>query len=392
MKIMAHNPYIYVVFVIFTGAALLATLALFTRQSLLVAYLIVGMLIGPTGLRLIPESHALQQAADFGIIFLLFLMGLHLKPANLFHMLKNATVVTLLSSTAFAALGTAGAYLLHFTMIESLIIGAAMMFSSTIIGLKLLPTTVLHHQHIGEVVISVLLLQDILAILTLISLQVASMGEFTIQDLLVLTVALPLVLVIAFLGERFILRVLISRFDRIREFIFLLAIAWCLGIAQLSEHLHLSYNIGAFIAGVSLASSPISLYIAESLKPLRDFFLILFFVGTGAEVPFHLLPQIMVPALILSAMILVAKPLIFSKLFNSIHESTDLSAEVAARLSQLSEFSLLIAYLALQAHLIGVEAAATLQTATLITFVVSSYWVVMKYPTPLASSARLRRD
>jgi len=389
---MEANPYIYVVFVIFTGAALLATLALFTRQSLLVAYLLVGMIAGPSGLALINDNYTIQKAADFGIIFLLFLMGLHLNPANLFHMLKNATVVTLVSSFLFSLLGGICAFLLNFTLVESLIMGIAMMFSSTIIGLKLLPTTVLHHQHIGEVVISVLLLQDILAIVALIALQGASMGDFSYSEMAMLCVSLPCVGLLAIGGERFLLRVLISRFDRIREFIFLLAIAWCLGFAQLAESVHLSYNIGAFIAGVSLASSPIALYIAESLKPLRDTFLILFFVASGAALPLEMLPDIALPSLVLAAVMMLAKPLIFTSLLNVIHESRTLATEVAARLSQLSEFSLLVAYLSLESALISPKAAATLQAATLITFVISSYWVVMRYPTPLAASARLRRD
>ena len=136
---------VFSVFLIFTGAAILATAALYARQSVLVAYIVLGMLIGPSGLGLIEDVKRLQELSHVGIVFLLFLLGLNLHPQNLWHMFRKATVVTLLSSAVFAALGAATAWTFGYGAVESAVIGAAMMFSSTIIGLKLLPSTVLHH-------------------------------------------------------------------------------------------------------------------------------------------------------------------------------------------------------------------------------------------------------
>ncbi len=130
--------------------------------------MIVGMLMGPFGFKFIADPALVHHVGDIGILFLLFLLGLHLPPQKLVHMLKKVAWVGLISSLVFFAVGYGIGRLFAFSQSESLITGAAMMFSSTIIGIKLLPTTILHHQHTGEMMISVLLLQDLLAILAII--------------------------------------------------------------------------------------------------------------------------------------------------------------------------------------------------------------------------------
>ncbi len=183
-----------------------------------------------------------------------------------------------------------------------------------------------------------------------------------------------------------------QRFDTIQEYVFLTSIGWCLGMAQLAKTMGLSYEIGAFIAGVSLAASPIALFISESFKPLRDFFLIMFFFSLGASFNISMLPDIAFPAAILAILMLTAKPLIFSGLLRRSGESKGLSNEIGVRLGQVSEFSLLIAVLALNAGAIGTRASYLIQASTLMTFMVSSYLIMLSYPTPIAVSDRLRKD
>jgi len=185
---------------------------------------------------------------------------------------------------------------------------------------------------------------------------------------------------------------LITRFDVIQEYIFLAAIGWCLGLAQLGVYLGLSYEIGAFIAGATLAYNPIALFIAESLKPLRDFFLIMFFFSLGAGFKLPALGGILVPAMVLALVMMVIKPVIFRALLIRAGEARSLSWEIGARLGQLSEFSLLIAVLAAEAGVIGQPVSYLIQAATLITYILSSYFIMLKFPTPIAVSDRLRRD
>lgn len=388
-----HNEFIvHIIFLIFTGTAILSTIALFTRQSLLVAYMLLGAILGPWGLQLIKDSSAIKEAGDIGILFLLFLLGLHLQPQNLLHSIRKMSWITIISSFVFLAVGFGVGCLAGFGYDESLIIGITVMFSSTIIGLKLLPTTVLHHQHTGELMISVLLLQDLIAIGVLLILQGIADRAFSFQDIGFIISAFPLLFFVAYFFQRFILSKLLSKFDKIHEYIFILSIGWCLCMAELSSFMHLSTEIGAFIAGITLASNPISLYIAESLKPLRDFFLVIFFFTIGAGFNFGYLPEIIWPALALAALILIGKPFIFSWLLQKSGESKPISWEVGVRLGQISEFSLLVIYLALDAKLIQPATTYMVQAATMLTFVGSSYWVTMRYPTPLAASEKLRRD
>ena len=381
------------IFFIFTGAAVFATLAMFTRQSLLIAYIALGMVIGPYSLGWIHDATLIKQTSDIGIIFLLFLLGLNLQPHYLLQTLRSTTIVAVVSSLGFALVGFIVGRSFGYNLTESLIIGASLMFSSTLIGLKLLPTTVLHHQHTGNLMISVLLLQDLIAIFLLVIINGTRDG-INIFELGAIFGGLPCLIVLTFLFERYILRRLLARFDRIKEFIFLVAIGWCLGLAELTEYLKLSLECGAFIAGVALAEGPIALYIAESLKPLRDFFLIMFFFSIGANFNFAYLPQIIVPALVLSTLLLLLKPWAFARLLRLNKELPKVAREVGMRLGQGSEFSLLLAYLAGQEELklISDPTSYLIQATTIITFVVSCYTVVWRYPTPIAFNEDLRRD
>jgi Kef-type K+ transport system membrane component KefB len=395
---MDETHLVFTVFLIFSGAAVLSTLALFTRQSMLIAYIVLGVLLGPWGLSnifhvtLVGAPQVINAIGDIGIIFLLFLLGLHLPPQKLVQMLKEMTWVGLGSSFIFLVLGYGCAYLFGFDHVDSVIIGAAVMFSSTIIGIKLLPTTVLHHQHTGEVMIGVLLFQDIIAIIVLLCMRAAESHGAVLHELKYLLIGFPLIILISFGVERFVLLKLFKRFDSIREYIFLVSIGWCLGLAELAEVFHLSAEIGAFLGGVTLAASPISLYIAESLKPVRDFFLVMFFFSIGASFNVSFLHSVWLPSLVIAAVFIVVKPFVYTRLLTWVGETKQVSWEVGCRLAQLSEFSLIISFVAQSGHLISDRAVYTIQAATILTFIVSSYYIVMKYPTPVATNEKLRRD
>ncbi len=383
---------VYHLFLIFAGAAILATLALYTRQAMIVAYILLGLLLGPSALSLVPDAELIAHIADIGIIFLLFLLGLNLHPQKLLKLFQRTLWVTACSSLLFACLGYGFAWLAGYHGMDTLLIGIAMMFSSTIVGLKLLPTSVLHHQHIGELIISILLLQDILAIFTLLFIRAYEFGATPGFRALLLIASLPaLLLAVQFMQKKWI-NYLLMRFDTIQEYIFLLAIGWCLGVAELASAMGLSAEMGAFIAGVSLASSPISTFIAEHLKPLRDFFLVLFFFALGAGINLHHMTAVLVPALLLAGLMLLIKPLAFKWLLHKTGENTPHSQEIGIRMGQLSEFSLLISVLALSQGLISTQAAYLIQATTMLAFVVSPYLIVLHYPTPIAVSDSLRKN
>lgn len=390
---MAHiQPVTYMMFLIFTGTAVLSTVALFTRQSLLVAYIVLGAILGPWGLKLLDNTETIDQAGQIGIIFLLFLLGLHLQPQSLLHSLRKMSFITLASSLIFFLTGFVLSYYFGMSLTQSSIIGITMMFSSTIIGIKLLPTTILHHQHTGELLISILLLQDIVAIAAILGFQIAADRTVSFGHLWLILSAFPLLIGVSYLFERYVLAKLLARFDKIHEYIFILSIGWCLFMAQLSHYLGLSDEIGAFIAGIALATNPIAFYIAESLKPLRDFFLVIFFFTIGAGFNFDYLGQVAAEACLLAGLILILKPLVFGWLLYRSGEVKSISWEIGVRLGQLSEFSLLVIFMAKNANILTPVTTYTVEAAVIITFIVSCYWTVLRYPTPLASSDRLRRD
>ncbi len=376
--------------IIFIFAAVVATAALSLSLPILVGYILVGVILGPHGIGWVTDAALLAEISEVGIIFLLFLLGLDMRPEQMRKLMNQTTLVGVVSCLALFAIGALVAAAFSFGWQEVLIIGASMMFSSTIVGIKLLPTTALHHRHTGELMVSLLLFQDFVAILLLTVLN--QLDSVSGWDLATKVLALPLLIGGCFLFVRYVLLPLMARFDAFHEYIFLAAIGWCLGIAELSSWLGLSPEIGAFSAGIALATNPVSQYIAESLKPLRDFFLILFFFALGARFDLSFLPDIWLPSLVLAAIALTVKPWLFARLLRLAGERLHESREVGWRLGQGSEFSLLIAYLALGSQLIDSAALYTIQAVTVLSIAISTYLVTHMYASPLANDPRLRRD
>ncbi|MDB2344419.1 cation:proton antiporter [Porticoccaceae bacterium] len=186
-----HDEVLISFFYIFSFGAIIASLALYSRQPLLVAYIFLGGLLGPYGLELVSDVDLITQIGSIGIVFLLFLLGLDMQPQALWRVLKQVTHVTLISSLLFALIGYGVARLFDYSEAQSLIIGSAMMFSSTIIGIKLLPTTALHHRHSGELMIGMLLMQDFLAIAVLLLVMSGDIGSGNFVALSSTIISLP---------------------------------------------------------------------------------------------------------------------------------------------------------------------------------------------------------
>ncbi len=378
--------------VIFLGAAVLSSLALYARQPIIIAYIALGVAMGPQGAGLVPDTNLVSGAGHVGIILLLFLLGLDMKPSALWNSLRQSTLVAVFSTLIFGAAGYGMSRFFSFNHLDSLLIGAALVFSSTIIGIKLLPTTVLHHKHLGELMIALLLFQDVMAIVVLVLMEGVGGGDYSAEALLMPLVTLPLLALLSWVSVKTILLTLIQRFDRYHEYIFLLSIGWCLGMAELAILMGLSAEIGAFVAGVSIASSPIAQYIAISLKPLRDFFLVVFFFSVGSGLDLEALPKVAVPAVAMAALFLVVKPLVYQWLVRGIFDEPKLAWNLGLRLGQCSEFSLLIAFLGTAKGLLSADAATVIQACTILTLLLSSYVVVLRLPNPIAINDALRRD
>ena len=376
---------------IFAGAAIFATAFLYLKQPVILAYIAFGVAAGPLGLQLIEEPDHIEKLSHIGVILLLYLLGINLKPDRLYHLFSKTAIVTLFTSLVFFIVVTSATLAFGFSLIESIIVGAALMFSSTIISLKLIPTTALHHRHAGEMMTSVLLMQDMIAILLIVVLTGGG-GENVGLTIVLLIAKLVVLTVIAFALVKYVVDKLFLRFDIIQEYTFILALGWGLLGAGVAQLIGLSYEMGAFIAGVAFASSPVSLVIAENLKPLRDFFLILFFFSIGAQFDNLVTERVLLAGIVIALLIIIIKPLVFKQSFQFIGENKKFSMELGVRLGQGSEFSLLVAYSALASGLIGFQASHLIQMVVILTFVLSTYWVVFRYRTPISSSEKNRSD
>ena len=376
---------------IIIGAAVLGTLFLYARQPIIIAYIAIGVMIGPSGYGLIKQTEQIEQISHFGIILLLFLIGLNLQPGKLLGLFRKMSPLTLGTSAVFGLTALVFALLLSLPINDSLIFAAAMMFSSTVIGLKLIPTTTLHHKHKGEVMTSVLLIQDIIAIIVILFIT-GEKGDSTLITFAILTAKFIALWLLAFVGVRYVMTPLLMKFDVIQEYTFLATLAWCLLWAEAAQLLGLSYELGAFVAGLSIASCQVALVIAEHLKPLREFFLILFFFAVGAELKLDMDISILLAAIAFGIVLVPLKAFVFDKAFRWSGEPAQLSRELGVRLAQSSEFSLLVAFSALSMGLLSNDTAMILQVATITSFIVSTYWVVMKYPTTISSNVRLNQD
>ncbi len=205
-----------------------------------------------------------------GVILLLFILGLNLQPRRLLHLFKQSAVITIVSCLLFFICGFLFALLINLSATDALITAAAMMFSSTVIGLKLIPTTTLHHLRMGEVMTSILLMQDIIAISVLLLLNIDADHNLTLS-LSLLVIKIVVIIVSAYFAVKYIMLPLLKRFDIIQEYSFIATLAWCFFWAVLSHNIGLSYETGAFIAGISLAVSPVSQAIAVTSNHYANF-------------------------------------------------------------------------------------------------------------------------
>ena len=374
---------------IIISCAVLSWLALVLRQPLIVAYLAGGFLLGLPGLGVIRDTTFLDGVAGMGITLLLFLAGLVLHPRRLRELFRQTLIITLATALISSVAAALFCFAWGFDLRTALLIGLPLVFSSTILVLKLLPTTALHHKRMGSYCIAILIAQDLIAIALLIFLGANCAAP---AQWLLLPVKGVLLIAAALAFEQIFLRRIMVRCERFHEILQLLAFGWCLQIALLSHALGLSYEIGAFIAGVALARSPLSYFLSEQLKPFRDFFLVFFFFVLGTRFDPAAARVVVFPALLLCILMMAVKYGCFRFLFRKVGESAEFAHETGARLAQASEFSLILVLAEYRAGLLSEAGFQLVQLVTFFSLILSSYFVVARFPSPLATNPKLKQD
>lgn len=346
------------------------------KQPLIVGYILTGILAGPTLLNIIHNHEAFESFSQIGITLLLFVIGLGLNMSIVKDAGKPifATVGAVFGGVSILGFGLS--WLLGFTLQESLVMACALLFSSTIIVVKSLSDKKEQSRLYGQIAIGVLLVEDLVATIALLVVSTSadggsssSFGELAIRGA-VLASALAL------LGG-WVLPKLSRLFASSQELLYVFALAWAFGVASAFHMSGFSIEVGALFAGVALAHLPYVQAIASKLKPLRDFFIVLFFIGLGEELGLDNLSSALVPALIFSAVILVSKPLLIMASLGWLGYTKQTSFKTAVHLSQISEFSIVLIVLAVSTGIASQNMIAITTLTALITIAVSAY--LMKY-------------
>jgi Kef-type K+ transport system membrane component KefB/Trk K+ transport system NAD-binding subunit len=371
---------------ILLAAVAVGGLGVALRQPLIVSFIGVGILVGPAGLGLVTKHEEVELLASIGIAMLLFVVGLKLD-VHLIRTVGPVALATGLGQVVFTSLiGFGITRALGYPPLAAAYIAVALTFSSTIIIVKLLSDKreidALH----GRIAVGFLIVQDIAVILVMIGLTALGAGMATDAHVGVVSrVARVAVLGVAFLAAvgvlmRWVLPPLVGRLARSAELLVLFAIAWAVAMAAAGQALGFSKEVGAFLAGVALASTPYREAIAGRLVTVRDFLLLFFFIDLGVRLDLSLLGATAGPAMALSAFVLVGNPLIVMVIMGWMGYRKRTGFLAGLTVAQISEFSLILAALGLALGHIDLEAMGLVTFVGLVTIGFSTYLILYSAP------------
>jgi Kef-type K+ transport system membrane component KefB len=369
-------------FLEFTIIVILATLvSIILRvlsQPLVVGYIITGILLGPLFFNVVHATGYIDLFSKIGITILLFIVGLNLKPSVVKEVGKVSIIGGLLQVILTILFGMLISLLLGLSLIHAFYIGLALSFSSTIIVLKLLSDIDDLSKVYGKISVGFLLIQDLVAIISLLFISSFS-GNIHInlaQASFFLLVKLGVVGLCIYLITKYVLSHAIHYLAKSQELLFLFSIGWGLGLASVFNLIGFSVEVGALAAGVSLSVTPYADSIASRLKPLRDFFIVLFFILLGSNLVLVNLSQLIFATIIFSVFVLLGKPLIVFFLMNMLGYSTKQSYKTGLSLAQVSEFSFILVSLGLTIGQLDKSTVTLITLTGLITIAGSSYFIL----------------
>ncbi len=347
------------------------------RQPLMVAYLVAGIVSGPLFLNILHgESEVMEALSQFGVVLLLFVVGLSLNFAHIKKIGKASTVGGLSQVIFTALIGFGILKLMDFGNTSALYLAAGLTFSSTIIIVKLLSDKKDTETTYGRYTFGLMIVQDLIAILIMMVIAGTSQGEMTIAQAVTSLFGRTLILAaVVYFAARFLLPPLLDRVAKSSEFLFIFTVAWCFGVASILHALGFSIEIGAIVAGLTLGSSPYQPEISSRIKPLRDFFIVLFFIILGAEMELSNINAVIWPALLLSAFILIGNPFVLYRAFRGLKFTRRNSFLIGLTAAQVSEFGFVLLFTGKQlGHITGAE-IEIFTIVALVTIIISSYGI-----------------
>lgn len=347
------------------------------KQPVIIGYIIAGVIISPFFLKFGATSEVIEIFSRLGIAFLLFIVGLHLNP-KVVREIGLPSLVTGLGQMilTFGAGFLASWKILNFSILASVYVGIAVAFSSTIIIMKLLSDKQNLDSLYGKISIGILIIQDLVAIGVLLFISSLSQGGSWHTNALNTLVSGTVLILVLFIIGYFILPKFMKNIAESSELLFLFSICWCFLVAALFSYFGLSIEIGALVAGVVLSISPYSTEISSKIRPLRDFFLVIFFIIIGFNIKLSEISSIILGAMILSFVVLILKP-VFTMLFlRAFRYTKRTNFLVGTGLAQISEFSLIILVLGISLGHINEKVLHTTILTMVLTIILSTYLII----------------
>lgn len=351
------------------------------RQPLIVGFIAVGVLSGPSALNIVESHENIQLLANLGVAVLLFLVGLKLD-LNLIKTLGVVSLATGLGQVLFTSgIGFLIGLALGLDTITSVYVAVALTFSSTIIIVKLLSDKKEVDSLHGRIAIGFLIVQDLVVVLAMIALSAlgVSSGDKGWSQFGIVTGYG--IIILAFVGVfvRFLASPLVSRIARSPELLVTFAISWAALLAAICDHLGLSKELGGLLAGVSLASTPFREAIVSRLSSLRDFLLLFFFIGLGTQLDLRTLGTQTGAALIFSGFVLIGNPLIVLAIMGYMGFRKRTGFLAGLTVAQISEFSLIFMAMGVSLGHINADSLGLVTLVGLITIALSVYMITYSH-------------
>jgi Kef-type K+ transport system membrane component KefB len=344
------------------------------KQPLIIGHIITGIVAGPAVLNIIKDGDGFSFLSTFGVALLLFIVGLELSLKIVSRLSKVVFVTTFVQMSVVLLAGSALARLLHFGRLESLIIGLCLAMSSTIIIVTLLQQKKELMRLFAQIAVGVLILQDLVATAAKITLSARSAGDTHLEVGLLLGRGILCVFILYALSK-FLLPKMAKFLESSKELLLILSIGWALGIAVLFAKIGFSFEVGALLAGMSMAGLPFSHEVASRLRPMRDFFIIVFLITLGYTLAPSQIQNTLIPALLFSILVFTLKPLVILASLGAQGYTKRASFKTAIAMSQISEFSLVFVVAAVHHNYASQTVQAAIGLTAIITFAGSAYLI-----------------
>ncbi len=374
--------------IILLSATVVGFVAKQTGQPTIIAYIVTGVILGPAALGVVEVTELTETLSELGLAFLLFLLGIKMRLDEVSHVLAPIVKISIPQMLAVALVGSGVSLVLGFTPVESLIIGLAVMYSSTAVVIKMLTdkdeATSLH----GKIDVGVLLVQDIVVVILLAVLAAGRPDDVAeIATTLVIVLVLVALITAAAIGaSRYLLPVVFRRIANNRDVFFLIALSWAflfvlvsaeinVLLAPLGIEAYLSIEMGAFLAGLAIAQLPYSKELRDRVNPLTDLFVMIFFVSVALTLQREELLFYWQEALVAAAVLMVGKFVIFFLLINWQQFGLETTFLGSVTMMQISEFGIIVGIAAQQGGFIDVEVLGFLTLLALVTMSASVYFI-----------------